>query len=354
MKSNLSYFSGSFIFAIVCMVFAGFYGGPQAMFIVGVLGVLETSLSFDNAVVNATILRDWNDYWRKIFLTVGIIIAVFGMRVLFPIVIVQFTTSMSFMDAARLAFTDPATYAEKVTGAHDQIAGFGGAFLMMVFLKFFFDREKDVHWIKFIEAPLTKLGRMDMVEALITVATLFSISKLLPEHSGNLFFMAGLLGVGVYIIVDGLGALLESESDAPAAEQAESGNNVAAAVGKQGIFGFLYLEVLDASFSFDGVIGAFALTNNIIIIALGLGIGAMFVRSFTLFLVDKGTLSEFKYLEHGAFWAIGALALIMMVGVKVHINEVFTGGIGLAFVGLAFWSSLRHRKAEQIESGTNQ
>lgn len=350
MKSNLSYFTGSLLFAIVCMVVASFYGGPQAMFIVGVLGILETSLSFDNAVVNATILRDWNAYWRKIFLTVGIVIAVFGMRILFPIVIVQFTASLDFLDAAKLAFTNPTLYAEKVTAAKNQIAGFGGAFLMMVFLKFFFDREKDVHWINFIESPLTKIGRMDMVEGLITVATVYFISKLLPAADAQTFFMAGLAGLGVYIFVDGLGALLESD-DKPAENESTSGgsNNVAAAVGKQGIFGFLYLEVLDASFSFDGVIGAFALTNNIIIIALGLGIGAMFVRSFTIFLVDKGTLAEFRYLEHGAFWAIGALALIMLFSVKMHISEVITGGIGLVFVGLAFWSSLRHRKAEATQ-----
>jgi hypothetical protein len=212
----------------------------------------------------------------------------------------------------------------------------------MVFLKFFFDREKDVHWIHAIEAPLTKIGRMDMVEALIAVSILYGISTLIPSPSSNVFFMAGILGIGVYILVDGLGAFFESGGES---EHSSGGdNNVAAAVGKQGIFGFLYLEVLDASFSFDGVIGAFALTNNIVIIALGLGIGAMFVRAFTLFLVDKGTLTEFKYLEHGAFWAIGALATIMLLGVKVHIPEIVTGCIGLVFVALAFWSSVRHNK----------
>ena len=95
-------------------------------------------------------------------------------------------------------------------------------------------------------------------------------------------------------------------------------SQLAKATGKAGFFLFLYLEVLDASFSFDGVIGAFAITTDPILIALGLGlIGAMFVRSLTVFLVRKGTLADYVYLEHGAHWAIGALAVILLVGIGV-------------------------------------
>ena len=112
---------------------------------------------------------------------------------------------------------------------------------------------------------------------------------------------------------------------------------LARATGKAGFFLFLYLEVLDASFSFDGVIGAFAITSDPIIIALGLGlIGAMFVRSLTVYLVRQGTLSEYVYLEHGAHWAIGALAFILMISIGVHISEFITGLIGVAFIGASF------------------
>jgi hypothetical protein len=103
--------------------------------------------------------------------------------------------------------------------------------------------------------------------------------------------------------------------------------------------------VLDASFSFDGVIGAFAITSDPIIIALGLGlIGAMFVRSLTVYLVRQGTLSEYVYLEHGAHWAIGALAFILMVSIGVHISEFITGLIGVAFIGASFLTSIRRNK----------
>ena len=103
--------------------------------------------------------------------------------------------------------------------------------------------------------------------------------------------------------------------------------------------------MLDASFSFDGVIGAFALSNNLFVIAIGLGIGAMFVRSLTLLLVERGTLTEYRYLEHGAFWAILSLAAIMFLETVRHVPEGVTGLIGAAFLGVAFWSSLRHNRA---------
>ncbi|MBU2033178.1 MAG: DUF475 domain-containing protein, partial [Alphaproteobacteria bacterium] len=108
--------------------------------------------------------------------------------------------------------------------------------------------------------------------------------------------------------------------------------------------GFLYLEVLDASFSFDGVIGAFALSNNMVVIALGLSIGAMFVRSMTIHLVKKGTLAAYRFLEHGAFWAIIVLGGIMLSSVVVHIPEAFTGLIGATLIGISLWWSVRWNK----------
>jgi hypothetical protein len=123
-------------------------------------------------------------------------------------------------------------------------------------------------------------------------------------------------------------------------------------ISRGSIGGFLYLEVLDASFSFDGVIGAFAITNDVVIIMLGLAIGAMFVRSMTVYLVDKGTLEEFVYLEHGAHYAIGILAVIMFASVKYEIAEWITGLSGVAFIAVSLWSSHRYKlKHGTAESG---
>ena len=100
--------------------------------------------------------------------------------------------------------------------------------------------------------------------------------------------------------------------------------------------------MLDASFSFDGVIGAFALTQNLFLIAIGLGIGAFYVRSMTIMLVQKETLAEFRYLEHGAFYSILSLSFIMFANSIWHVPEVITGLLGAGLIGLALWSSLRH------------
>ncbi len=331
---NLKYFSWSIGFTAAGIAGAFLLGGPSAAFIVAVLAVLETSLSFDNAVVNATVLRDMDEKWRRRFLLWGILIAVFGMRIVFPLAIVGVVANLGPVAVIDLALFKPDEYARLLTSAHHEIAAFGGAFLLMVFLKFFIDSNKDTHWLAPLEAPLTKLGRLEAAQILLTLLTILASSAWLDGADQRAeFIIAGVWGLIVYILADGLGAIMGGETG--------EGGKVAA---KTGFAGFMYLELLDASFSFDGVIGAFALTNSLPIIAIGLGIGAMFVRSFTLMLVYKGTLEAYRYLEHGAFWAIGALAAIMFIGVHVHIPETITGLIGAVLIGAAFWSSLRHNR----------
>ena len=147
--------------------------------------------------------------------------------------------------------------------------------------------------------------------------------------------VSGTLGLVCFIAVEAISTILEMRDEALAMQ---------GAVVRSGLGGFLYLNVLDASFSFDGVIGAFALSNNMVIIALGLSIGAMFVRSMTIHLVKQGTLAEYRYLEHGAFWAIIALGAIMLLSAKFHIPETVTGLIGAVLIGLSLWWSVRHNR----------
>ncbi len=339
----MRYFRGSILVTVAGLVLGGFLGWEMtgtmrgvlsSVFIVAVLGVLEVSLSFDNAVVNATVLRQMDPVWRRRFITWGIAIAVFGMRIVFPLVIVAVIAGISPWAALVLAATDPDGYSRTLTSAHVSVAAFGGAFLAMVGLTHFFDQEKDVHWIRVIEAPLARLGRIEAVEIGIVLILLYAVSRWLPDHEQLTFIVAGIGGLVTYIAVDGVAALLDAGS-AGTTEVARSG---AAA--------FLYLEVLDASFSFDGVIGAFALSNNLFIIAIGLGVGAMFVRSLTIMLVEEGTLAEYRYLEHGAFWAIIALGAIMFLQTVLEIPEVVTGLIGAGFIVLAFVSSVRHNRRQ--------
>lgn len=329
----LKYYASSYIFTAIAVICGYLLAGPAGAWAVTVLGILEVSLSFDNAVVNASVLKNWGPLWRKRFLVWGMPIAVFGMRLVFPLLIVGIIGHLGPIEAISLALNQPLEYAKVLTSAHNQIAAFGGTFLMMVFLKFFLDESKDNHWLDWLEAPLTKLARFTEVLVLLLLV-LFSMS-LAPEDQFK-FLMAGVCGIVTFLVVDVLGSMMGGEE----------GENGTARIIKEGVGGFIYLEVLDASFSFDGVIGAFALSSNIFIITLGLGVGAMFVRSMTLMLVDKGTMNEFRYLEHGAFWAIGALASIMFIGVKHEVPEILTGFIGAAAIAAALWSSVRANRKD--------
>jgi hypothetical protein len=312
----------------------------QALWITAVLGVLEVSLSFDNAVVNASVLRNWNEFWRKLFLTVGILVAVFGMRLLFPLVIVAAATGLGLLDVWSMAINTPVEYARHLTDHHAEVSAFGGAFLLLVFLNFLFDDEKELHWLGWIEEKVGKYGTEGLA-ILLTLSAVFACMALMPEGRKLAVLIAGVVGVLVYVGVDWISSLLEEEeSDDPA---------VVKLVSQGSIGGFLYLEVLDASFSFDGVIGAFAITNDVVIIMLGLAIGAMFVRSMTVYLVHRGTLEEFVFLEHGAHYAIGILALIMFASVEYEIPEWFTGLSGVAFILVSLWSSILYKRRVERE-----
>jgi hypothetical protein len=347
----MKHFRISFIVTFVLLGLAAWWGysrggvegAIQALFIASILAIMEVSLSFDNAVVNASVLRNWNDFWQKLFLTVGIIVAVFGMRLVFPILIVSIATGLGLVDVMTMALNTPEEYSKHLTANHAQVAAFGGSFLMLVFLNFLFDQEKELHWLGWIEEKLGKHGN-ESLSTLITLLAVFGCMALVPEAQKLSVLMAGAGGIAVYLAVGFLSGLLEEEEHDPV---------IGTAIKRGSIGGFLYLEVLDASFSFDGVIGAFAITSDVVIIMLGLAIGAMFVRSMTVFLVHKGTLEEFVYLEHGAHYAIGILALIMLASVKFHISEWFTGLSGVAFIGLSVWSSIRYKRQQEAQALTN-
>tara|TARA_Y100000815_G_scaffold91547_1_gene80482 strand:- start:247 stop:1305 length:1059 start_codon:yes stop_codon:yes gene_type:complete len=347
----LRHYWGSLLFTLVCFIAAGFYawnaGGSvgsvaHVLWIVLVLSILEISLSFDNAVVNATVLREMDEKWQRRFLTWGILIAVFGMRIVFPLAIVAVAANLDPLSAIDLSLNDPERYEAIVSSAHVGIAGFGGAFLTMVGLNFFFDGDKDVDWIRGLELALRRFSEIRAAEIGILLLMLYGISTMLPEGEAMVFLTAGILGLVTYIAVDAIGTVLDKVERRKMAEGAV----------RSGLGGFLYLEVLDASFSFDGVIGAFALSNNMLIIALGLSIGALFVRSMTVHLVRAGTLTKYRFLEHGAFWAIIALGLIMLLSAKFHISESITGLIGAVLIGISLLWSMRYNRKHGTERET--
>lgn len=359
----LKTFGWSFGVTALGLAAAVIYGGWEAFGIVAILSVLEVSVSFDNAVVNAGILQKMNAFWQKIFLTIGVLIAVFGMRLVFPVVIVAISAKIGPIEAVDLALNEKEHYQQLVTDAHPAIAAFGGMFLLMIFLDFIFE-DRDIKWLEWLERPLAKLGKIDMLSVCVALIVLLvsamTFATQAHQHGGihvdkaATVMLAGIAGLITYLIVGGLSSYFEDkleeeeEREHEAEEEARKAGKKKPAIvlaGQAAFFMFLYLEVLDASFSFDGVIGAFAITNDIVLMALGLGIGAMYVRSLTVYLVRKGTLDDYVYLEHGAHYAIGALAVILMVTIRYEIPEVVTGLIGVALIGWSFWSSVRRNRA---------
>jgi len=340
----MQYFTGSYIVTILGVILAWFWGehmqhgaGLLSVLIVLVLGLLEVSLSFDNAVVNAMKLEKMNEKWRQRFLTWGIMVAVFGMRFLFPVLVVAIFAQISLLEVVKIALSDAHKYTYYLHQTHASIVTFGGTFLMMLFLAYFFDSEKEVHWIKYLEEKLKYFGNFKGAEVIATLLALFAVQAHIHTKQRLFVVLSGLSGIIIYLLIDGITIWLEQKEE-------ESIKQFATTIKGAGLMGFLYLELIDASFSLDGVLGAFALSKDIIIITIGLAIGAMFVRSLTVMLVEKRTLSKYLYLEHGAHWAIGALAVIMLISSFHEIPEVLTGLIGLAFILLALTSSLMHNK----------
>jgi uncharacterized protein len=356
----LKTFGWSFAVTLVALAGALILGGPNTFALVAILSVLEISLSFDNAVVNATVLQRMNEFWQKMFLSVGIIIAVVGMRLTFPLLIVSLSAQLGPVDAVRLALDGgpvdkPGTYAYVLHAAHPSIAAFGGMFLLLLFLDFVFE-EREITWLAWLERPLARIGKLDQLSVVIALSVLILVAEGLA-HEVSTVMVAGGLGIVTYLLVNGLGELFatadEEEDEEEEDEQEAGSTNRRGAVGvagKAAFFLFLYLEVLDASFSFDGVIGAFAITQGIFVIAVGLGVGAMYIRSLTVYLVKRGALNEYVHLEHGALWAIGALAVILLLTIKYEVPEVVTGLLGVGFIGVALLTSIRHtRRAQALE-----
>ncbi len=320
------------VISLLVLAVVYWWGGVGALVLASALAVLEITLSFDNAVVNARVLAEMTPAWQKRFLTWGILLSVFGTRLVLPILIVSVVALTSPLTIAWLAIYDPAQYSFLLEGADAAIKAFGGAFLMMVSLKYFFDVGKQVHWFAPLEARLTKWGRVEAIEISLALFALFLVS-FFAHDAVSTILRAGVIGVILFTLTEGVAHGLGVETKG---------------VARSGLMLFVYLNLLDTAFSLDGVVGAFALTTALPIIVAGLGIGAYFVRSLTVYMVRQQTLANLKYLEHGAHWAIFGLSLAMFTSLVVHVPEVITATVGLGFILLSYLSSRRALRTSEI------
>lgn len=316
--------------------FVGWELGLTALFTTIVLTLLETTFSADNAVVNSKVLVTMSPFWQRLFMTVGIFIAVFVVRFALPILIVMATGGLGFSEVLNLALNRPEEYAHELEHSAPVINAFGGTFLLMIALSYFIDYQKQTHWLGFLERYLGKLGRFDnltvFVMLLASIVVYFTVDASL--HSTVL--IASIAAMALHI-----GLQLVSAAMGGHGKHSKTMHKVGIAA----FAAFMYLEVLDASFSLDGVIGAFALTNSVIIIMAGLGAGAVWVRAMTIHLVRSNALKKYIFLEHGAHWAIAFLGGVMMLELyHVEIPEWIVGSLGIVFITAAIWWSIRHQR----------
>lgn len=334
---RIFWFSG--LVTLLIAIAVAWFGGIGALWLFIVLAILEVTFSFDNAVINSRILARMSDLWVKLFLTVGIFIAVFVVRFALPILVVQFATGLSFGDVVNLALNDPERYGDELHHAAPIIEAFGGTFLLMLGVSYFLDHDKVVHWLSPIERQLARAGKIRFIKLLFMVAVMAFIYFTIEPGLKETVLLSGSLGIILQFGLHSLSVFFERSMN--------KGKVVAKQVGWAAFASFLYLEVLDASFSFDGVIGAFAITTSVLLIVAGLGVGAFWVRSLTIYLLRAGTLAKYRYLEHGAHWAILALGLVMLAKLyHLELPEVVTGSLGLIFISTAVVTSILEKRRQ--------
>lgn len=311
--------------------------GAQALFTAVVLTLLETTFSADNAVVNSKILVTMSPAWQRAFMTVGIFIAVFVVRFALPIFIVMATASLGFSQVLDLALNHPAEYEHELEKSGPVISAFGGTFLLMIALSYFIDYQKKTHWFGFLERTLGKLGKFDNITVFFMLLASIGIYFTVDAEYHATVLIASITAMALHIGLELLSAAMGGH---------EKHMKVKHKVGLAAFASFLYLEILDASFSLDGVIGAFALTSDVLIIMAGLGAGAVWVRAMTIHLVRTNALSRYVFLEHGAHWAIGFLGSVMLLKLyHIELPEWMVGSLGLIFIAAAIWWSKVHSNA---------
>ena len=316
-------------------------GGLHLTWLFIILVILEVTFSFDNAVINSRVLVRMSPFWQKLFLTVGIFIAVFVVRFLVPIIIVMLTSGLGFMEVVNLALNDAENYGKTLHDAAPTIDAFGGTFLIMIGISYFMDRKKDIHWLRSIEKYLARAGNYETLKVFVMLLTAMALYFTVDDAHKVTVLVASITGTLLHIGLDIFGSFFEKRQKSSATKL----------VGMAAFGSFMYLEVLDASFSLDGVIGAFAITNEIVLIIAGLGAGAVWVRSLTVYLMRSGALAKYRYLEHGAHWAILALGVIMLIKLyHVEPPEWFTGSLGLIVISVAILSSVLESRRKKISS----
>ncbi len=285
--------------------------------------VFEIVSSVDNAIVNAHVLKTMSVKWRKIFLFWGILTAVFIIRGLLPLIIVWLSApELGFLKLFQSMIHGDPTIAHLLEARKGVILIGAGVFLVLVYLHWLFLEKKDPYFVP------DKLIKPQHGVWFFAAAAIMLVALLYFSRISWLLMLSAAIGNAVFFIMYGF------REQATKAEEALQGRES----NLSDFSKLMYLEVLDASFSFDGVVGAFAFTTSVPLIFLGNGIGALVVRQLTIIGIEKVT--RYKWLKNGAMTAIGILGTFMILkSFNIHIPEYLPTLTTIGLVGLTFWRS---------------
>ncbi len=296
------------------------------------LALFEVIISVDNAIINAEVLSTMSRRARRWFLLWGLFIAVFMVRGLLPWFILWLSSpTLGFMGSFTASFSSDPVVVEAIKQSAPILLIGGGTFLVLLFLHWIFLEPK--HYGLMGEDFMHKQGVWFYAAASIFLAGIvwFAVQK----HP--LMAFAAVIGSTVFFITHGF-----KEN----AEQAEK-ELLEGARGTSDMSKILYLEVIDATFSIDGILGAFAFTFAIPLILIGNGIGALFVRQFTV--SNIRTVKKYKYLKNGAMYSIFALGVVMVAeSFGAHIPEWVSPVITFAIIGFFFFKSVKALRKEEM------
>ena len=301
-----------------------------ALTIVG-LSLFELVSSIDNAVINADVLSNMSHWARRWFLTWGMFIAVFLVRGMLPFLIVFFLNpQLGVMGTLTAAFSDDPSVAAAVEQSAPPLLMAGGVFLVFLFLHWLFLEPKNYGLMG--ESLIHKHG----VWFYALVSILLSILIWYSVHTSPLIAFGAAVGSSIFFITHGF----KENASAKEREMIEGGAKMS------DWSKILYLEVIDASFSIDGELGAFAFTFSVPIILLGNGLGAIAVRQITIRNIQN--VKKYLYLKNGAMYSVAFLGIIMIANAfGAHIPEWFSPIVTIVILGFFFLKS--KRELAQIE-----
>ena len=308
------------------------------IFIILGLALFELIISIDNAIINAQVLGTMSKKARRWFLIWGILIAVFLVRGLLPWLIIWMgNPSLGPIQAFTASFSSDPSVAKIIEESAPILLIGGGIFLIFLFFHWLFLEPK--HYGLVGEEFIHKQG----VWFFAVVAILLAIIVWLAIKTNPLMAFGAVVGSTAFFITHGF-----KENAEQAEKRMLEGSEKMSDLSK-----IFYLEVIDATFSIDGILGAFAFTFSIPIILIGNGVGALVVRKLTISNIEN--VKKYKYLKNGAMYSIFALGLIMVLhSFHINIPNWISPVVTFAIVGAFFYKSHRELRSNYNKSIINQ